>query len=200
MNNVSEKARKEVEERIAQHGKIAAIKYLRSMYGMDLQTAKQAVELVAKDMDPSAFATQKKPAKAAAVVPLVFSVFGVGMLVICFFVHQSNQRMIEEGVLSEGRVIKLISSSSQNKGNQKAPVVEYTWEGQTFEYRSNTYSSPPAYSIGERVELYVSPEDPNKILINDFSNRWMLIAILGTLGLVFSLIGLGSFVRLRFQA
>ncbi|MCC5929892.1 MAG: DUF3592 domain-containing protein [Cyclobacteriaceae bacterium] len=197
MNNVSEKVRKEVEERIVMHGKIAAIKFLRSMYGMDLRTAKQAVELVEKEMDPLEYDHLKKPAKPLALVPLIFAVVGLVMLVICYFVHISNQRIIEEGVLHEGRVIKLVSSS--NKANQKAPVIEYTWQSQTFQYKSNTYSSPPAYTIGERVELYVLPEDPNKILINDFSNRWLLITILGSLGLVFTFIGMGTAIKMWIQ-
>ena len=68
-----------------------------------------------------------------------------------------------------------------------APVIEYEWKGTQKQHESNTYSSPPAYELGEEVELFVNLEDPNQASVNTFTDRWLLIIIFDSIGTVFLL-------------
>jgi hypothetical protein len=80
----------------------------------------------------------------------------------------------------EGVVIR-----NQFKGDMARPVISYSWDGKDLLYASNTYTNPPAYERGEKVELFVNPSDPRDVWINTFIERYLVIIIIGGLGCFF---------------
>ncbi len=65
------------------------------------------------------------------------------------------------------------------------PVISYLWEGKELTYVSNTYTNPPAFERGERVELFVNPSDPSDVWINSFVECYLAMTIVGGIGVVF---------------
>ena len=46
-------------------------------------------------------------------------------------------------------------------------------------------SSPPAYDVGEHVEVIYQPNDPENARIDSFAESWLLPLVLGVFGTVF---------------
>lgn len=58
------------------------------------------------------------------------------------------------------------------RGHGQSPVVEYDVNGKRFTYQSSLSSSPPAYSVGDKVTVLYRPDDPARAQINSFLQRW----------------------------
>ena len=115
-----------------------------------------------------------------------FVVMGIGFLMwafaVYFFVEKNSQ--LANSYLSTGVVVDYIV------GDGLAPVIAYEIEGAAYRYVSSVYSTPPPYELNETVEIYISQDDPNSIIINSFINKWLIVTIFASFGLVLDLIGL----------
>lgn len=99
-----------------------------------------------------------------------FCLWGVYAAVIAY-------RLETTGVVTEGTVIGLDESNSDGS-TAYDPIVEFSVDGQTYTFESGNASSPPAYDVGERVEVLYDPNDPNTAQINKISERWLMPVIL----------------------
>lgn len=109
----------------------------------------------------------------------LFTFGGVGalLLVIAAVLYFFDQQHVNQSMRVEGEVVR-----NQYKGSMCRPVVRYTWMGEEKLYFSNTYSNPPAFEKGERVELLVNPAEPDHVMVNSFSERFLAIIILAGIG------------------
>jgi hypothetical protein len=107
---------------------------------------------------------------------------GVGTLLLCIaaIIFYFNQRATNQYVHLEGVVVR-----NEFEGNTARPVIAYLWEGKELTYFSNTSTNPPAFEVGERVELFVNPSDGTDVWVNRFSERWLGMVIVGGIGIVF---------------
>jgi hypothetical protein len=125
--------------------------------------------------------TNLKSNKTAA-----FVVMGVGLLMwgtaAYFFIEKKQQ--ITNSYLATGIVIDFIVDEGL------APVISYDVNGRPYQYISSIYSNPPAFELNESVEIYVNKDDPNDIIINSYVNKWLIVTIFASFGLVLDLIGL----------
>ncbi|MFE7316062.1 DUF3592 domain-containing protein [Streptomyces sp. NPDC057555] len=70
------------------------------------------------------------------------------------------------------------------------PVVEFTTaDGTSRTFRGSAGSSPPAYEVGERVEVLYRADSPGDARINGFIQMWVLPLVMGGIGLGFTGIG-----------
>jgi len=117
---------------------------------------------------------------------LVF--FGIGAgLSYKYFNLQLN------GKQTQGQVVGL-SESCDDDGCTYAPVVSFeTRDGSTIYYRSNYFSGPPAYEVGERVTVIFDPENPEKAAIKGEGSVFRIIFM--TVGGVIVIFGLYIFGR-----
>lgn len=115
-----------------------------------------------------------------------FVVMGIGLvmwgLAVYFFIEKNSQ--LANSYLATGVVVDYIV------GEGLAPVIAYEIEGTQYRYTSKVYSTPAPYELNEKVEIYVSQDDPNSIIINSFSNKWLIVTIFASFGLILDLIGL----------
>lgn len=115
-----------------------------------------------------------------------FVVMGIGFLMwgiaIYFFIEK--ERQLANSYLTTGVVVDYIV------GDGLAPIIAYEIEGTQYRHISNIYSTPASYELNETVEIYVSQDDPNSIIINSFINKWLIVTIFASFGLVLDLIGL----------
>ncbi|HEY3430369.1 MAG TPA: DUF3592 domain-containing protein [Cyclobacteriaceae bacterium] len=111
---------------------------------------------------------------------LAFGGVGVILLTIAAVIFYFNQRALSQYTKTEGVVIR-----NQFNGGSARPIISYRWEGTEFLYTGNTWTSPPAYKRGEKVDLYVNPNEPEDVWVDSFVGRWLAMTIVGGLGFVF---------------
>ena len=86
----------------------------------------------------------------------------------------TSWRLQNEGVTTTGTVIQMEESSSSEGGCcVYSPVVEFTVNGQTYSFDGGNASDPPAYRVGEVVEVIYDPSDPGTAQINKWTERWL---------------------------
>ncbi len=131
--------------------------------------------------------------KTPKLVGLIFSIVGICLLIGDLFAYRSTAEFLNNSEKTTGIVTGLKqrrSSGSRSSSTLYAPVVKYKTVGAgEFEFTSSTASSPPAYSIGESVEVMYDKRDPASAEINSFFSLWLAVSVLTFLGVVFSGIG-----------
>lgn len=102
------------------------------------------------------------------------------LLTIAAVLFYFDQRAANKFTRLEGIVIR-----NQYKDGMARPIISYSWQGVDMTYVENTYTNPPAFERGEKVELFVNPDDPTDVWINSFVGRFLAMTIVGGIGLVF---------------
>lgn len=75
-------------------------------------------------------------------------------------------------------------ASSSNGGETWRPVFSLSAEGKEYSIRSSSSSYPPAYRIGEQVEMLYPAENPAAAVTNTFSGLYLLpCVVLGMAGM-----------------
>ncbi len=89
-------------------------------------------------------------------------------------------RLAREGESTIGHVVDMEESSDGEGGCcVYSPIIEFTApNGRPVRFESSNASSPPAYRIGQEVEVLYNPNDPNDASINSFYELWLVPAIL----------------------
>jgi hypothetical protein len=194
---LSSSIREEAADLLVAGRKIMAVQLVCEKAGLGLLEAKQIVEeleLVPEIQRRAAslgvVAGRGRPAARGSwlftlVFLLGFTGTGAGLLVGAWMFYSGNEELIARGRRIEGTVVAL-----DYRKHGYAPVYEYEVDGQVHRYRSNTSTSPPSVSVGDQVAVWVDPADSERVLVDTFAERYLLIVILGPLGLLFTLIGL----------
>lgn len=123
----------------------------------------------------------RSPGAARKILLLIFGVVGSIFIAIAGVTFYNQSQSIEKSSLITAQVIRM----EVNSEGLSAPVIEYEWEGKKWLYASSTFSKPPAYQLDEKVPVYVNRENPGEIVVNTFSDRWLLITLFAGLGSVF---------------
>ncbi|MBD2105499.1 DUF3592 domain-containing protein [Nodosilinea sp. FACHB-13] len=123
-----------------------------------------------------------------------FLLTGIGMLAATFFTYTNTNTFLKDAIKTEGTVIELIRSQSDDSVTYQPVVVFVSQEGEEIEFTSLSGSNPPSYSKGQAVEIFYLPDNPQKAEINGFFSLWGLPTILGALGSIFSTVGTGLLV------
>ena len=133
--------------------------------------------------------------KKIKIITGIASVIGIVLIIIavCLFIKTKNFQA--KAVLAEGVVTELreMSNTTNQPGQIRAftyaPVIKYTSkEGQEYTYYSNTSANPPAYSVGEKVQIYYDPANPADAGLAGV-NSMLGTIICGGIGLVFIFLG-----------
>ena len=175
--NVTEEQRTTTKNLIIEGKSIEAIKYVRKELNLDLKTAMRLVKGIRETIDPallkttSSFGTQFAP-RSSKLIPVIFGIIAVVLLGAAFYVFSSQQRIISQQYKTTATVVS----------NPSSPLFKYEFKGREFNYQSSTSSNPPSYYLGEQVDVYIDNNDPNNIIIDTFTDRWLLIVILGAIG------------------
>ncbi len=127
---------------------------------------------------------------------LMFVVF----LVIGGWYGFNSWRLATSGGQVSGEVVEMEASTSDGSTTY-APVVEYVVAGETYTFHGGSSSNPPAYHVGQEVDMLYALDDPGTAKINNFWELWLIpliflpIAALG--GLLFNVIMLAMVVARR---
>lgn len=81
------------------------------------------------------------------------------------------------GVVTTG-VVTGLDESTTDGSTTYSPIVEFTVNEQTYTFESGNASSPPAYEVGETVNVRYDPADPNTAQIDKLTERWLMPVLL----------------------
>ena len=120
-----------------------------------------------------------------------FILIGIGMLIWCGLWFSDRISNLDNYVLTNGTVIEFEKSKDpEGSGYSYSPNVSFKdRQGVEHIYNSSNASDPPAYDIGEKVEIYYNSNDPEDAFINSFLEKWVIGIVLGIVGIVMVPIG-----------
>ena len=120
---------------------------------------------------------------------------GVGLFALG--VHQSRTlvRLESFGLRAHG-VVSSLSSSRSGSSSSYYPVVTYTDQtGRRIRFRDNTGSNPPMYHVNDSVTVLYSASEPGNAIIDRGVWNWLPSAILYSVGVLLSMVGIGALRR-----
>jgi Protein of unknown function (DUF3592) len=126
--------------------------------------------------------------------PRLFAGIGVLLLAVAAVTAFLTFRFLAGSERADGTVIDLRESyDSQDDTTSYYPVVRFeTAEGQPVRFESDVSTSD---DVGDTVEVFYDPDDPNDAKLAGFFNLWGLSLIFGALGAVFT--GVGGYLVYR---
>ncbi|QHT67515.1 DUF3592 domain-containing protein [Rhodocytophaga rosea] len=123
----------------------------------------------------------------------IFTLVGLVLLTVCVISYYNEQQFLNKAISSSGIVTQLGESRSSKGSSTYYPIVEFTDQtGKKTIFSSSYSSSPPAYEVGETVEVLYEPGKPSQAEIKGFFSQWLAALITGFLGMIFSTIGLAN--------
>ncbi|WP_415903900.1 DUF3592 domain-containing protein [Neptuniibacter sp. QD48_55] len=128
--------------------------------------------------------------KAISIIKYLFSLIGLGLLILAFVLFTNTKSFLETAVTAEGTVIELRASRSSDSLTYHPVVSFVTNEGQQVTFSSSAGSNPPSYSQGEVVEVLYQANSPQDAKINGFFTLWGGATIVAGLGAVFFIVGI----------
>lgn len=122
-------------------------------------------------------------------IGLLFILIGLGILVSGIFALFKVRRQLAVSVKTTGKVFAFGRIQGKS-GYLYCPQVEFAIpNGQTIKFQSEVGSQPPAYKVGQQVEVVYQITDPQKAEINSAMALWFAPGCMLLMGLLFSVLG-----------
>lgn len=122
---------------------------------------------------------------------ILFGGIGVVLIAVCIWLLAEMQGFRATALQAEG-VVTRIEWSPRGLGEKPATAyafVQFQDGDRTVEVRSRIGSSPPAFSVGEKVTVMYQPGQADQAVIESFWEQYFLPILLGGLGIVFGAVG-----------
>lgn len=102
------------------------------------------------------------------------NLFFAGFCLWGAYAAYTSWQLDQNGETTTGIVVSLAESSSSEGGCcVYSPVIEFSANGQTYTFEGDNASDPPAYQVGEQVNVIYDPADPDTAQINKWVERWL---------------------------
>lgn len=116
---------------------------------------------------------------------LIFGLIGVVMLAIAICVTTVTLKRKNEYRTTSATITDIDTSYSVDDESEHRVRISYRVSGTIYETDLSYYSS--GMSVGDTLTIYYNPDNPNKICY--VSGMWLVVAIVGVIGVVFGTIG-----------
>ncbi len=106
---------------------------------------------------------------------IVSAFFGVGLLLLAVagFLTVRTASFLARASSAPGVVIELRETRDSDGGTLYRPVVRFApRSGGDLTIESSMGTAPPAFSVGERVEVLYAPDNPRDARIRSFGSLW----------------------------
>ena len=126
-----------------------------------------------------------------AILRLVFGAVGLVLCAVAWLLHHNTATFIASAGRTQGEVMRLlhVESSKRNESGTWKPLVRFKAPGgEIIEFTPSSSSNPPAYDVGEKVDVFFDPRNPQDAMLNGFFSLWGGAVITGGIGLVFLLV------------
>jgi hypothetical protein len=126
---------------------------------------------------------------------LVCLLLGIVFLLIGISVLSRNNKIINNGVSVEAQVVN-VNVNRMNKKTYYEPEIRFaTVNGETVNAKLNETSGSSPYSVGDKVKIIYSKDNPNKIIVDSFFSKYGFPVIFITAGALLIIIGLLKVIR-----
>ncbi len=110
---------------------------------------------------------------------IFFNLFFAGFCLWGVYAGYISWKLDNEGATATGIVVSLDESDDSEGGCcVYSPVIEFEAGGQTYSFDGGNASYPPAYEVGEQVEVIFDPAAPDTAQINKWTERWLFPIII----------------------
>ncbi len=128
---------------------------------------------------------------------IIFLSVGAIMLLIVYWLKARRKKLMDMGYTTTGKVIDVLKEAAGKAGGLYVycPVIEFkTTMNETITKKYPIGTNPGAFRIGDEIEIYYHPDNPSRFIIKKDKAMRLLFIILGSLGVVFFLVGLGGMI------
>lgn len=113
----------------------------------------------------------------------------------------NSARFLETAVTAAGVVTDLVPKRDSEGDVLYSPKVHFRdREGRSVVFVPNMSSRPPAYEVGERVEVLYAPGHSEDARLQGFFSQWGAPLIAGVLGVILCVVGAGFLLWPRWKA
>lgn len=157
--------------------KLDAIKLVKQTNNTGLKEALKLVEELDKETNPNYRSVQVSSGcagGASKVMAILFGLVAFLLLAVAGMIYYFQTETIKNSNQLTGVVIDFQTSEGST-----APIIAYHQHGQEKRYKSTVYSTPPAYVLKEEVPMFVNRDDPDDVILDTFTDRWLAIVVLG---------------------
>lgn len=134
-------------------------------------------------------------AQANAGSPTLLLLVGLALMGAGGYLANRSKTLVEKGEVGEGTVIALRPVRPNEIDSSYGPVVRFRLrDGEERTFETGQGSSPPAFRIGERVEVLYDPRNPAKAMTRAPFQLWGWPIIIGAIGLALA-VGAVSLLR-----
>lgn len=129
----------------------------------------------------------------------VFLSIAIIDLTITFFVYRHAQTFVQSASRAQATISKVIEREGSDHDSTFYPVFVFEdSRGQAQEIYSSSGQYPPAYRVGDKVEVLYQPDDPKHAKINGFLELWIWPVMLGIFGVIELFIAMVQFLAAYF--
>lgn len=110
---------------------------------------------------------------------IFFNLFFAGFCLWGAYAAYTSWQLQTNGVITPGTVVRLNEQSDAEGGCcTYVPVIDFKVNDQIYTFEGDNASDPPAYDVGEQVNVRYDPTNPNKAQIDSFFERWIFPIII----------------------
>ena len=103
-----------------------------------------------------------------------FNLFFAGFCLWGVYAAYTSWQLQSNGVTAPGTVVRLSERSDAEGGCcTYVPVIDFNVNDQVYTFEGDNASYPPAYEVGEQVNVRYDPTNPNTAQIDSFFERWI---------------------------
>jgi hypothetical protein len=122
-------------------------------------------------------------------IGLLFILIGIAVVISGIFAMLKVRRQLAGSAKATGKVVGFGRIQGKS-GYLYCPQVEFQIpNGQTIKFQSETGSQPPAYNVGQQVEIVYQTANPNKAEIDSMMALWFAPGCMSLMGLLFMFVG-----------
>lgn len=115
----------------------------------------------------------------------IFGIVAVVLATTCFFSYRQNRKLQALADHAAGKVVEL----RRDGDSTYRPVVSFrTAQGQAVTFATSWATNPPAYRVGDSVNVLYDAAAPDQARIDGFLAFWAGTLILGFVASVFGLL------------
>lgn len=132
----------------------------------------------------------------------LFALAGLAMLLGSLVVYHHTASFVRRAARAQGIVTALVphqttdySNNGGSLGNMPTtrysyqPVVRFRLGAQEIQFGDSVASNPPAYRVGDTVNVLYLESNPNDARIESFRSLWFLPLLFGGIGAIFLAVG-----------
>lgn len=110
---------------------------------------------------------------------IFFNLFFAAFCLWGAYTAYTGWQLQTNGVTTTGTVVRMNEQSDGEGGCCTfVPVVDFHVNGNVYTFEGDTASDPPAYRVGQQVDVRYDPNNPNTAQIDSWFERWAFPVII----------------------